>query len=168
MQLYAIINPARVEHRHLEHLICSVALDNLFRSLPDTAPTRQWERRLELLRRQIGKDSVEINDGVFMFDVQSLKVQVLVRIFAALGIDSDPVPRLAFRGLIDEVAERRSAVAHGRESAVQVGSQFRSEELRRRVDALSATSFYILGALESFVGNKLFVGTRHRQKYSVP
>jgi len=166
VQLYTEINSFNIQHQHLETIVGSIALDGLFRSIGDTAPTRQWERRFELLIRQAGSEIVEIDDNIFMFDVQFLKTKVIERIFAALGLNAPPVPVLAFRGLIDEVAERRSAVAHGRESPVEVGSKFRSDELRRRYDALSATTFYIIGLFEDLLANRRFVRDSERHLYT--
>jgi hypothetical protein len=165
IQLYSAINACGVQHRHVENIVGSVTLDGLFRSLGDTAATRQWERRFDLLIRQNGSDIVEIDDNIFMFDVQFLKIRVIERIFGALGITESPVPVLAYRGLIDEVAERRSAVAHGRESPVAVGSQFRSDELRRRYAALSSTSFYIIGIFENLLASKTFIRAPERHLY---
>jgi hypothetical protein len=167
VQLYAAINSVNVEHRHLEHVVGSIALDSLFRSLSEAANRKQWEKRVNLLRRQVCAEAVEIDDNVFMADIQSLKFKVLERIFIALDINTDPVPQLSFRGLIDEVAERRSAVAHGRESPIEVGKNFRTDELRRRYDALSATSFHIIGVFEEIVSGKKFIRAGRRKHYSV-
>lgn len=166
IELYSMINSCNVEHRHLEHMFGSIALDRMFKSIADVASSKQWERRFDLLGCQIGSDIARVDDNIFMFDVQFLKVQVIERIFTALGVTEAPVPNRTYRGLIDEVAERRSAVAHGRESPADVGRRFRSEELRRRYDALSSTSFYIIGLFENFLAGKSFVGSAHRHLYS--
>lgn len=164
LQLFSIINDARVPHRHLELVIHSLAMDATFRSVA-SSPNPKIEKRCEFLLQQISDEIARIDDHVMMMEIQSLKIEVVGRAFRALGINSEPTPSPQYRGLIDEVADSRHAVAHGRRSPAEVGGQLRVADLRRRATAASETSFYIIGQFETLAGEARFVQEAERARF---
>lgn len=134
--------------QHLQARFLSVALDPSFSSLRDVSEERRWKARLDLLDLQSSGSPQAMSNDVFGLYLQNIWAKRLETVFACLDIDDPIVPDPRYRGYIDEVVDRRNAVAHGRESAADVGSARRSAELRDRFNAISATCSHILDCLD--------------------
>lgn len=61
------------------------------------------------------------------------------------------------RALIDELTDKRNAVAHGRESAASIGEKYRTDELRKRLQDIQALIFKFIDRLESYFDKREFL-----------
>jgi hypothetical protein len=151
--------------RHLEKAIFSVSLDSTFRSIHDLTDWRKkFPRRVELIAQMGAASSAAIPDTVLSEGMTSLTSATISVAFQVYGLKGSPFVDPSAGQYINEVFERRCAVAHGRESPVTVGVK-RTSELRRRYDALYTQSVYVMDQLEQFMSRRGFVASRHRSKY---
>ena len=162
--LLQAISSVRVPYGHLEQVFYGVALDHRFSSLANRSQSGKWKGRRDLLSEQKSNDVCGVNDTIFSQDLQNIWHKTLVELFENLGIGGPVVPDVRFRGYIDEVVDKRNAVAHGRESPASVGTK-RSSELEARFDAVSSTATYVMDCLDRHLRDRAFVSAAHREMY---
>jgi hypothetical protein len=159
------LNSKAIAHHHLSTPIFGVALDSYFRALQSiNALDRGLKKRTETMTMARGSTAVVIGDGVLSPAMQSATNAAIQMAFDTYGITAPPIYDVTKRGYIDEVVERRHAVAHGRESPVQVGV-LRASELRQRYDVLYAQSLYVISTLNTFCAAKEFALPPFRAAY---
>ncbi len=59
------------------------------------------------------------------------------------------VPDNRHLGRIEELVENRNAIAHGRETAEEVGRRYSTSELGKRIDDVFTLTKYIISTMES-------------------
>jgi hypothetical protein len=150
---------------HLHARFFSVALDSGFSSMRNVGEDKRWSSRVKLIELQFSTDAQPINAAIFGLYLQNVWVEKLEILFNCLNINLPVVPNPAFRLYIDELVERRNGVAHGRFSALGVGSALRSPELLIRFNAISATCIYLLDCFEEHHLARGLILEAHRQAY---
>jgi len=155
------ISQRRIPYAHLEQLFHAVALDGGFAAIADAGPGKKWKARKNLLRLQRSQDPCQINDTAFHRDLQNVWYETLENLFECFCINPPVLPDPRFQGYIDEVVEKRNAVAHGRESPLVVG-RMRTSGLRTRVDAMSGTAMHVILQFGEHLASRAFVASAHR------
>jgi hypothetical protein len=150
---------------HYQARFLSVALDSEFNSIRNIGEDRRWGARLKLIALQSSSDPQVINNDLFGLYLQNVWIKKLETIFECLDINDPVVPDSTYRGYVDEVVERRNAVAHGRESAADVGAARRGAELLIRYNAINATCIHFLDCLESQHIARGVIQPIHRDTY---
>src|SRR5271154_2635271 len=121
----------------LSYPLYCVALDNHFESAATVKSKKKWNARLLLLAQQEYQQSINVSDSVFDAILQMTNIDVMQQIFAAFGIPDDVVPEPNLTNYVEEIKDKRNAIAHGRESATSIGSGITSKELAARCDAVN-------------------------------
>jgi hypothetical protein len=153
----AQINLLQIPHCDLSSTLFSMALDPQFRALRDAPDRRKWEMRNALVERFRCQDAVEIPEGVFGIELQNVWCATIQQIFNVFSISEPVVPESRFRNYVDEVVEKRNAIAHGRESPSTVGRRFVTSELLQRYDALYGTAVHISRVFQDFIESRGFI-----------
>lgn len=156
------ITRAQIPFSQLEHLFYAVALDSKFSAISDSGRKKRWAVRRDLLSQQTSGIACGMNDTVFHSDLQNIWFETLSTLFESLCISESVLPEPRLRGYIDEVMERRNAVAHGRESPASVG-RIRSNELELRLEAISRTATHIIFCFDRYLNNRDFIASAHRR-----
>jgi len=151
--------------RHLQARFFSVALDPGFSSIRNVGEDKRWSARVNLLDLQSSPDPQNIHSDVFGLYLQNVKAEKLEVLFRCLDINQPVVPEPSYRLYVDELAERRNGVAHGRVSALGVGSARRSPELLIRYNAISATCIHVLNCFEQQHEERGVILAGHRPAY---
>ncbi|MFY9559605.1 MAG: MAE_28990/MAE_18760 family HEPN-like nuclease [Terriglobales bacterium] len=154
-----------VAYADFEHLIHVVALDAEFRSVAGSGYESRFTKRKALLTRQVSNDSCELNDTIFHDQLQNVWYATLREIFQHLNIQRFPLPDIKMRGYLDEIVEKRNAIAHGRSSASAVGRLTTSQELDTRLNAIREVLDHIINAFDEYLDNRLFVTAKQRTHY---
>jgi len=63
----------------------------------------------------------------------------------------DVVPRSALRGIVEELVENRNRIAHGTDSAADVGRRYTYRDLERIYSDVNETGTHVIFALEEHV-----------------
>lgn len=151
---------------HLHARFFSIALDSGFSSIRNVGEDKRWSSRVKLIDLQFSPDLQPINGDIFGLYLQNVWVEKLDILFNCLNINQPVVPNPTFRLYIDELVERRNGVAHGRMSALGVGSAWRSPELLIRFNAISATCIHLLDCFEQHHLTRGLILEAHRPAYS--
>ncbi len=139
------------------HTFLPVAMDSHFSSLGDPLAKRRFVKRIEFAAVLHRNEAVDLNASIFEKQLQNTKTMVVVDILKSMGAPTVQVESHVKRHYIDEIAEKRNQVAHGRASAREIGSAGRSAELEIRL--LAVVDFYesVAQLLENFFNNREFL-----------
>ena len=157
-----------IAYSHFDHPLYAVTLDRQFRSVADTSWRNRMLARRDLLQKQRSNDVCAIDDGVFQDELQNVWFETLRKIFEFLTIPYDPVPEPRVSGYIDDIANKRNEVAHGRSSASAVGRLTTYVELETRLKAVADLIDHIIMSFDEYLEKRLFVAARDRARYLGP
>lgn len=154
-----------IARKHLATPLFSLVLEDEFKSLRDiNDPQKKLRKRIETITCVRDNTPAAIKDTILSSGLQSASTSMIKAAFEVYGLPPQHLYDMTAKGYIDEVVERRHAVAHGRESPVDVGVR-KVVELRLRYDALYKQSIFVIDTINSFCADKKFVLPRHRNTY---
>lgn len=140
-----------------------VALDPDFSSFSAVGRKgKNWDRRFSFIRKERSGDACSPNEAVLGYDLQNIWCETLEFVFKCFSISDPVVPDPRFRPFIDEIVNKRNAVAHGRETAARVGRGTRSPDLELRFQAVVDTCNYLLDRFDLYIANLEFVQVHAR------
>ncbi len=105
-----------------------------------------------------------IDETLFASLCMNIWAKTIDEILAALGI-SDFILTTSERASIDELVDKRNAVAHGRESARVVGEKFRCDELRKRLNEIQNFINKLIDRLETYLNQREFLKPNAQSQY---
>jgi hypothetical protein len=144
VQLYAIYeytvnNVVRVAaseiaaHSHpissLRPSLMALFLDPEFSSVRDCSPARLWEQRIALCERVISdKPAAQYQSPIPMDGThyRHTHVKLILKVF---GIARRPTRRRRHLFRIDEVVQNRNSIAHGEETASEIGRRYSRQDI---------------------------------------
>lgn len=151
----------------LETRFHSISLHHLFQSYLDSKG-RRIRKRLDILDAQTSVDACVINDSLFAEQLQNVWSDTILDVCDCLCLDLVCLKNKATRIYLDEVVDRRNAVAHGRESAVDVGSRMNAAALDLRLVEVGRVVEELTDSLEQHVDQLGFVRVTARAQYAAP
>jgi len=152
---------------HFTPRFFSVVLDSNFSALRNVGEDKRWTKRVELLNAQVSGVPTKINPDIFGLYLQNVWVEKMEILFSCLEINQPIVPDPSYKPYIDELVSQRNGVAHGRMSALAVGSSRRSNELLIRFNAISAICTHFFDCLEQHHSTRSVIQYLHRATYPV-
>ena len=105
-----------------------------------------------------------IEESLFADVVQNIWSKTIEDIILALGITGFALS-VSDRALVDELVNKRNAVAHGRESPSSVGERDRCDDLRRRLSQVQTLVLALIDRLEAYLDARGFVRAAHKVHY---
>ena len=127
------IESIKTHNHRLQDLVPSLmalALDSELNSLRDGGDRRIWENRLNLFEKAFSKKSFDVSSATGPpHDGSHFRYTQLQMIFRVFGIKRLPVRRRAHIGRINEVVNHRNLIAHGTETANDIGRRYTRTEI---------------------------------------
>lgn len=148
--LVSLINDSNTELKQLSPCVKSVALDPECRSLVDSGVKKKWGSRIALFERAHSTDIVKINSPIMPTDGANIKHNQLASIWQSFGIPSEMYPNFTVRHKIEDMVEKRNAIAHGRMSASKVGSLMDFPEMEKMVNDISGYCSFFIDSIEAY------------------
>ncbi|WP_374480476.1 MAE_28990/MAE_18760 family HEPN-like nuclease [Zoogloea sp.] len=105
-----------------------------------------------------------IDESLFADIVQNIWAKTIDDIILALGITGFALS-VSDRALVDELVEKRNAIAHGRESPSSIGERDRCEDLRRRLNQVQTLVTNLIDRFENYFNAREFVYAAHQAHY---
>jgi hypothetical protein len=156
-----------VNVQHVTPHFLPVALDARFKSLQSTQGVGNWKKRLEFVGAMMATSTCAINDALFSEHLQNAWPRTLIAVASYLGIGMP-----AFEGsdvlAVDEVVDKRNAIAHGRASPAEIGASTRSGTLENRFDSTRAVLVRFMAHLEAGFDSLRCVLPEFRTLYQTP
>lgn len=160
-----IINARSIPCEHIDTCMYPLALDPELKSVASPGRAQKWERRSRLFGRQASKDPAKLHEAALLEELGNIWCSSLQQIFSAFGISQTPLYDPKVRQYIDEIVDRRNAVAHGRESPVDVGQGYTANTLTIRLEEIERQKEYLVFQFEAFLSSKAFVMPPFRKEY---
>jgi hypothetical protein len=160
-----IVNFTEVKYEHIDSQLYAFALDPQLTSCSMVGRELRWQKRFDLFHKQNSTESVKLFEGAFLDQLENIWDKTIRKTFNLLGIRDSALydPRVA--QYINEIVERRNAVAHGRESAAAVGQTYNAGRLQILHDEISTQIQYMIVCLEQHLDSKMFIKSQHKHAY---
>lgn len=136
-------------------LLCTL-LDPQFKALRECGPNKVWEKRLTLIDAISKNESVSsIDSSVFPSGgAMNISIQQIENVWKFFEIQEDLLPDGVQHFLISEIKDHRNAIAHGRETAVNIGRRFNVTQLGNRIQLIKLLSLHITSTFSDYCTNK--------------
>lgn len=152
------INAHRHKVKDMTPSLMTLYLDRELSSLRDTGLRNIWSARLNLLQRVFSDDVITLaNDTGPPSDGTHYRHTHLITIFNAFGIHRLPARRRRHLFRIDEVVGNRNQIAHGEESASDIGRRYTRSEIKHIIRQMKSVCFLLITIFDSFCAD----GSRH-------
>ena len=160
-----LINIRRVRLEHVHNLLYPLALDPELTSIAMVGRENKWQRRADLFRRQFSSESAIFHETAILPDLENIWANTLQKLFDVFGIAQPAFYDPRVKQYVDEVVDKRNAVAHGRESAATIGQAYTSGTLQVLLDELSRQMQFTFASFENLILTKSFISPLHQAAY---
>jgi len=153
-----------ITHLHYSNTFSPVSLVDRLQAFKDCGYKNFLEKAMEIFSTMESSTVATINQSAFSSKLQNVWTKTIDEVLKAFGIKAFVVqPRIGTA--INELVEKRNAVAHGRQSASLVGSGFRVTVLRSRLSDVSTFANDFVAAFENYYNSKGFLKPYAKGKY---
>jgi hypothetical protein len=140
--------------------LLALYLDGELNSLRDISRRKIWSKRLEVFERAFCSDVISLtNNTVAPTDGSHYRHTQLITIFAVFGIKRLPARRRAHLTRIDEIVGHRNQIAHGSETASDVGRRYTRSEIAHCVRQMKSVCLFLVSVFDGFCAD----AQRHRR-----
>tara|TARA_R110000850_G_scaffold177778_1_gene303576 strand:+ start:2480 stop:3163 length:684 start_codon:yes stop_codon:yes gene_type:complete len=155
-QTILLVKQDGVKNKHYKKIFNVISLNSKMQAFKQCRNKSYFSKSADVFESLGSEESYELNDTVFSENLQNIwykTIQEAIRSFGATPISIDPRVRLT----IDELVEKRNAVAHGRETPVTVGERHRVEILRMKAQEIQLVVEQFISTFEDYVSNKKYI-----------
>lgn len=149
------------QHVSLEFNVVSMA--RKWKSVKDTGHNKAFMQMTDFFAKIRSPGYLGIDDTLFSSLLQNVWANTLDEVTGALGIPT--MLTVNDRALVDELVDKRNAVAHGRESTSVIGQRYRSNDLRKRLNDVQALIFKVIDRFEEYYEKREFIQAEHVALY---
>lgn len=149
------INSDQVKLSEIKHIIYAMALNPLLESLYDARKTK-WSKRYNLFSELQSDPIVDISSDLMPTDGKNIHFPQLESIWQTFCITEPILHDNAFRGRLQDIVTNRINIAHGNESAADVGSRVSIPDLYNRLNDVSAFCTYIISTFDDYIKQKKY------------
>lgn len=159
-----LINSKQVKNNHYTLRFNTISVLDKLHSLRDCS-NKNFTNRSVALMQEIGSRNVrELNETAFSNQLQNIWMSTVLEVYDAFGI-RNPIFEPRVRATIDEIVDKRNAVAHGRESAQTIGERHRSDVLRQKLNIAQTFIIQVIDDFENFYDDKKFLKPVMKKHY---
>ena len=155
----------KVKLHDFEPRFYAVGLNHLFQAYPTIKSKNRWKKRIEIFDSINSDKSSEINNNLFGEYLQNIWTETLVDVCNCLCLPLSIQPSPVERRYIDELVETRNSVAHGRESAHNVGERTVGIDLETRFNVIKEITDRLVAAQINLIANTEFATLGSRSNY---
>lgn len=155
-QTILLIKSENVKNRHYSMPFNVISLNSKMRSFKDCGRQSYFKKAAEVFLSVDSEDSFDIPNTVISQNLQNVRLKTIQEIIDCFGAKQITFePRVRFT--IDEVVEKRNAVAHGRETPVFVGERYRANILRAKTKEIQHVVNLVIDTFEDYIKNKIYL-----------
>lgn len=158
------IKSKRPKNKDFIHPFNVISLSRSWKGLKDSGYKDVFEKMACFFAKINSEDFHEFDETLFSGELQNIWAKVIEHVFMAFGITTFQLTT-AQRVLIDEVVEKRNAVAHGRENAASVGERYQTDALKKKLQDIQQLVHSIINELDLYCKNKNYLILDSRSLY---
>jgi hypothetical protein len=163
-QTILLVKSERVKNKHYENSFNVISLNSKMQGFKNCSNKNYFSKSAEVFESLGSDDNFDLNNTLFSDNLQNIwykTLQETIRSFGATPITVD----LRIKLTIDEVVEKRNAVAHGRETPLSVGERHRTDALRAKTQDIQLVVEEFLGTFEDYVLSKKYINPLYLNEY---
>jgi len=141
--------------REIRASLLAVALQDQIKSVRDCSTSKVLQKSVSLMESANSSAAVIMADSMLAFWLQNIWASTINELLDTFGIDSYRVTGRD-KLYVDEVVDKRNAVAHGRDSAMSVGERFRCTDLEIRFNVVETVAFQVVESFREYCENNQF------------
>lgn len=141
-----------------------ISLNNKMMSFKSCGSKDYFKKSIELFESVNSTDKFNISNTILSGTLQNVwfnTIQTTLKCFCINPLAVEDRVRFT----VDEVVDKRNAVAHGRETPVEAGERFRCSLLRTKTDDIQLVSQMFIDSFENYLNQAQFVKTEFRAGY---
>lgn len=153
-----------IKNKDLTININVISLHPKLLSFKDCSSKNFFEKAKTIFSGTESEDIYPINEtmmGMYMQNIHYSTLQSLAMLFEMSEFNSSPLDKL----LIDEIVDKRNAVAHGREQASDVGQAFNTQQLRNKMMSAQEIIFSYIDIFDNYISSKKYIKDGLRTNY---
>lgn len=165
-QTILLIKSKNIKNRHFSTLFNVISLNSKMQSFKQCGYKEYFDRASDIFEGVDSESIFDISNTIFSQNLQNIwykTIQDTIRSFGAAPISVEPRVRLT----IDEVVDKRNAVAHGRETPIVVGERHRCNVLRTKTQEIQMVVEQIISTFEDYIADYKFLKPSYIQEYSL-
>lgn len=163
-QTIILIDSKSIKVRHFNESFHTIALVDKLKAFRNCGHKSFFTKAHELLYETSAINVTTLSETTFSNSLQNVWFETIVEISKCFGISNVPItPRV--KTTINELVEKRNAVAHGRERASDVGSRFRTNILRTKMTEISNFVYSLIALYENYYTSKNYLKTGSKRLY---
>jgi len=159
------IDDEKVPLSHLDWVFNSIALDSFFKAVTDTGAGGKWAARRRMFEAFSDGTHCKASTASMEALLSNIWPKTIEEIFHCFGVAKPWTDVAANLGYMKELVEKRNAVAHGRQTAIEAGEGTSFTQLDKIHKATSGVALYFLATLEEHANQKLYVQSAFRMGY---
>lgn len=137
--------------------LMALLLNDLLVSVRDCGQEQVWKQRTELFEQLCRVGPAVVRNTIFpkdnAKDGKQFRPHQLQLIFEIFGVNRPPVRMLRHLTRITELVEKRNSIAHGMETAENVGKRFTRSEISQRFSQVKKVCLDFIKVLETHCNN---------------
>jgi RiboL-PSP-HEPN len=155
------INAHKTKMKDVSPALLTLFLDPELSGVRDCGERNVWTKRLEIFSRAFSKDITNLpNSAGPPHDGSHFRHTQLIMIFNVFGISRLPVRRKRHLFRIDEVVNNRNQIAHGGETAEDIGRRYTRPDILHIMEQMKSVCFLLVSIFDSYCAD----ASRHRRK----
>ncbi|HEP7959854.1 TPA: hypothetical protein VDT11_006332, partial [Pseudomonas aeruginosa] len=160
-----LLSSKSIKNRHYSPPLLSLVLCDQVKSLKDTSYSNLINRSADLFVISSTEQVMAVSETAMSGSLQNIWMRVIDEIIKAFGLQNlNFNPREI--ATVNEIVDKRNAVAHGRENASTVGERHNSAVLRQKMEIVISVANSLISAFEQWYENKSFLLESARSEYS--
>lgn len=156
-EFLARLKTEAVKNSALKIFYLTVTLDANFKSLLGCSEKTFWSKKTSLIEAVYSQDNAKIDDTIFPATGTNIAFDQLEQIWKVFHLPGSPLPAGVAVFHLTELREHRNAIAHGRETAANIGRRFTSDALTIRYNLFELLCEHLVTTFEEAVNNKIYL-----------
>jgi hypothetical protein len=164
-QAILLIKSKNIKNLHFATPFNVISLNSKMQSFKQCGYKDYFDKSSEVFESINSEEVFDISNTIFSQNLQNVwfkTIQDTIRSFGAAPIQVEPRVKLT----IDEVVDKRNAVAHGRETPTVIGERHRVNVLRTKTQEIQLVIEQVISTFEDYIANYEFLKATYVQEYS--
>lgn len=158
------ISAESIRYRHFIIPFNTISLADKLKSFKDCGHKNFFAKAIEIFEGLNSDEIPTLDATIFSKNLQNIWTNTIIEVASAFGIKNFTIPPM-IKVAIDEIVEKRNAVAHGRESAAAIGERFRSDILRSRLLTVMTFTHELIDVFDHYITAKSYLKANAKKKY---